>query len=71
MLETFTERSHMIEPQRIADILLASPVWARLGLAAPDCRCRERAADAIATIVADRLERPPHHCDERQLPLSL
>ena len=43
----------------MADILLAAPGWARVGLTMPDARLRERAADALAATIIERLEGSP------------
>ena len=48
-----------IERDRLADILLAAPGWARVGLTMPDARLRERAADALAATIIEKLEGSP------------
>lgn len=39
-------------------IVLDAPAWALIGLATRDLRLRQRAAQEIAEIVLDRLDRP-------------
>jgi hypothetical protein len=59
-----------IDPHRLADILEASPILARLGLTARDTTLRARAAEKIAMIIVDRLEEPePPAADDRQMAL--
>jgi hypothetical protein len=59
-----------IDPERLADILQASPILARLGLTARDAALRAKAAEKIALIIVDRLEEPePPAADERQMAL--
>ena len=48
-----------IDRDQLADILLAAPGWARFGLTMPDARLRERAADALAATIIERLEGSP------------
>jgi hypothetical protein len=60
-----------IDPERLANILQALPILARLGLAARDADLRARAAEKIALIIVDRLDGPePPIADERQMSLS-
>jgi hypothetical protein len=59
------------DPLQIANILISCPVWARLGLAAPDERCRERAAETIGMILADRLAGQEAPGDDRQMSLPI
>lgn len=44
-----------IERQELSAILLAAPGWARIGLTMPDERMRERAADALAATIIEKL----------------
>lgn len=44
-----------IDRTRIADILLAAPAWARVGLTVRDARMRERAADTLAATILEKL----------------
>lgn len=52
--------SHMfmerIEREELSAILLAAPGWARVGLTMPDEHMRERAADALAATIIEKLE---------------
>ena len=59
-----------IERDELSAILLAAPGWARVGLTMPDERMRERAADALAATIIERLDglSPP---DVNQLNLPL
>ncbi len=59
-----------IERQKLSSILLAAPGWARVGLTMPDERMRERAADALAAMIIEKLDgsAPP---DVNQLNLPL
>jgi hypothetical protein len=59
-----------IERQELSAILLAAPGWARVGLTMPDERMRERAADALAATIIEKLDGsvPP---DVNQLNLLL
>ena len=59
-----------IEPRQLAAILAESPIWARLGLTAPDPRLRARAADRLAEYLASELARPDAP-DLRQLVLPI
>jgi hypothetical protein len=47
-----------IDPSRIATILLAAPAWARVGLTVRDTQMRERAADALAATIVERIRDP-------------
>lgn len=62
---------HDADSLRIAQIVLAAPVWVRLGIGVPDARCRERAAETLAAIVMDKLARQEPETDERQLILPI
>jgi hypothetical protein len=74
MLGMFSECSHMmierVEAQRLATVLAASPIWARLALTSANPRLVERAAETMADIVILRLSEPEPPCsDERQMGL--
>ncbi|GAA3895072.1 hypothetical protein GCM10022276_12700 [Sphingomonas limnosediminicola] len=56
---------------RLSSILLNAPAWVRLGLAVPDARLRERAADVLAATIVDKLDEPAVIKDRNQLPLPL
>jgi hypothetical protein len=60
-----------IDPRRIADILAAAPVWARLALTAEKESLRERAAVQMAALIVHRLDQPEGADDPRQLGLGL
>jgi hypothetical protein len=60
-----------LEPAPLAHLLLTSPAWQRLGLAVPDPRFRERAANALARTIVDQLEGRGEPADEGQLTLAL
>jgi hypothetical protein len=57
--------------ERLSKILMSAPAWARLGLTVSDPRLRERAADALAAIIAHRLDEPAVCADRNQLALPL
>ncbi|MCW6530760.1 hypothetical protein NEE01_15775 [Sphingomonas sp. MMSM24] len=59
-----------IDERAVSAILLAAPGWARVGLAMPDERLRERAADALAATISERLASTPAP-DRNQLNLPL
>ncbi|WP_375404489.1 DUF6771 family protein [uncultured Sphingomonas sp.] len=58
-------------PSAISAAINAAPAFARLGLSVRDARLRERATDALACAIAERLEQPPvaHDADQMTLPL--
>lgn len=60
-----------MDRERLATILLTVPAWARLSLTVPDPRLRERAADALAATIVQRLDEPLHVVDRDQLALPL
>jgi hypothetical protein len=63
--------SFSTSPSVIAKLLGDAPTLARLGLAAPNERVRERAAQDLANYVTDRLDLPPRSDDVNQLALPL
>jgi hypothetical protein len=63
--------SYSMNRERLSSILLAAPAWVRLGLTVPDSRLRERAADALAATIVDKLEEPGFVSDRNQLHLPL
>jgi len=59
-----------LDRTRLCDILLNSPAWARAGLTVCDGQMRERAADALAARIIDRLEQPKAvDVDQLSLPI--
>jgi hypothetical protein len=60
-----------VEREHLSSILLSAPAWARLGLTVADPRLRERAADALAATIVERLENPAPAVDRHQLMLPL
>ena len=57
---------------RLAELIATAPGWTRVGISAPDPRTRERATDALAAFLVERLDAPPLiACDPRQAPLPL
>jgi hypothetical protein len=60
-----------MDRDRLSLILQTAPTWARLGLTVRDAALRERAADALAATIIDRLEEPLQVQDRDQLPLPL
>lgn len=57
-----------IAAEQIADALLTSAGWARVGLTAPDERLRQQAAKELAVTVLDLIDPQPEP-DPRQLVL--
>lgn len=57
--------------EAISSILLSAPAWARVGLTVRDERMRERAADALAITIVERLEHPVSQSDPDQMMLQL
>lgn len=60
-----------MERERLSVILQTAPAWARLGLTVGDSALRERAADALAATIIDRLDEPLQVPDRDQLALPL
>jgi hypothetical protein len=60
-----------MERDHISSIILNAPAWARVSLAVPDERLRERAADVLAATIINRLSEPPPKPDRNQLALPL
>ena len=58
-------------PAAISDAIKSAPAFARIGLSVRDPRLRDRAADALAHAIAERLGAPaePHDTDQMPLPL--
>lgn len=59
-----------LDPGRLSAIILNAPAWARVGLTVRDERLRERAADALAATIVERL-REPVETDDRDQPRLL
>jgi hypothetical protein len=59
-----------MDRERLSLIVLNAPAWVRLGLAVPDARLRERAADALAATIVEKLEDREDVEDANQLTLS-
>jgi hypothetical protein len=55
---------------RVAEILAASPAWARLALTSADQRLRARGADALSAFLIKRISEPARP-DENQLSLPI
>jgi hypothetical protein len=60
-----------MERERLSIILQTAPTWVRLGLTVRDAALRERAADALAATIIDRLDQPLELEDRNQLALPL
>lgn len=60
-----------LDTRRLSTILRDAPAWARIGLTMNDPGLRERAADALAATIVQRLseEVTPATTDRHQLPL--
>lgn len=55
--------------ESLADLILAAPGWARVGITAPTSHIRTDAARELARIIADNLERGPLvYTDDRDQP---
>lgn len=59
-----------MDQQRLSSIVQNAPAWVRLGLAVPDSRLREHAADALAATIVQRINEPTS-ADRDQLALPL
>lgn len=58
-----------IDIEYLADMILAAPGWARVGITAPISHIRTDAARELARIIADNLERGPLvHAGDRDQP---
>jgi hypothetical protein len=60
-----------MDRERLSLILQTAPTWVRLGLTVRDASFRERAADALAATIIDRLEEQLQVQDRDQLALPL
>jgi len=60
-----------MDRERLSLILQTSPTWVRLGLTVRDPAIRERAADALAATIIDRMDEPVTVPDANQMPLPL
>lgn len=60
-----------MDRERLSHIHLGASAWARVGLTVRDERMRERAADAIAATIVERLNEPIRVNDRNQLALPL
>lgn len=72
LAESFLVCSHVsMDRDRLSLILQTAPTWVRLGLTVRDSAMRERAADALAATIIDRLDEPLQVQDRNQLALPL
>jgi hypothetical protein len=69
MVCSFVHMAHLDRTQ-LREILMNAPASARVGLTMRDPRMRERAADALAAMIEDRMQ-PRHRPDPGQLALPL
>lgn len=60
-----------IDPDQIADALLAAPGWARLGLTEPQEHLRRQSARELALAIVEELCGPAPSADPSQLALAL
>ena len=61
-----------VNPESVSAAIRSAPAFARLGLSMRDETMRERAADALAIAIVERLEHPgPDHDDGSQMALPL
>ena len=56
---------------QLSAILLSAPDWMRTGLTATNTHLRERAADALAATILDRLATERAETDRNQLALPM
>jgi len=63
------ELMERIDPDHLSEIILSAPAWARIGITVRDTRLRERAADALAEEIIERIEQPPARPHRDQLKL--
>ena len=57
---------------RVAELIIHAPGWARVALTAPSERLRTAAAETLAEIILDHLDDPLPPCrDEAQMALPL
>lgn len=61
----------MIDPDRVATLLLNAPGWARVGIAAQSEHIREAAAQELALMIARSFGEMPRLPDPDQLLLAL
>ena len=59
-----------VDPAQVADALLSSAGWARVGLTAPNAHMREQAAKELALAVCERIS-PGCPSDPDQLALPI
>ncbi len=60
-----------LDPDLIADALLAAPAWARLGLTEPGEHLRRQSARELALAIVEEVEGPLPSLDPAQLALAL
>lgn len=60
-----------LSPATVSAAIRSAPAFARLGLSMRDANMRERAADALAVAIVERLEQPRPEHDGNQIPLPL
>lgn len=60
-----------LTPATVSAAIMSAPAFARLGLSMRDPNTRERAADALAVAIVERLEHAPPDHDGNQIPLPL
>lgn len=60
-----------VSPESVSAAIRSAPAFARLGLSMRDASYRERAIDALAVAIVERLEhpRPDHDGNQMALPL--
>jgi len=63
--------AHQPAPTELSSAILSAPGWARVGITMPDKRLRERAAEALAQAILDRVFEAGALPDPDQLDLSL
>ena len=60
-----------MDRERISEIIMGAPAWARVGLTVRDDALRERAADCLAATIVERLADREPPFDRRQMKLPL
>jgi hypothetical protein len=60
-----------LDPDLIADALLAAPGWARVGLTAPTDHLRRQSARELALAIVEEVDGPSPSIDPAQLAFAL
>lgn len=72
VLSMFYNRNMVqVSSETVSDAIRAAPAFARLGLSMRDPHYRERAIEALALAIVEKLEAPMPLQDANQIPLPL